>query len=1080
MEFRLLGPLEVEDNGEVILLGGAKQRALFALLLLDRGRAVSTDRLVEEIWAGEPPQTASKSIQVYVSGLRKLLGDGRIVTRERGYELHVEPGETDVDRFDDLVQMASDAPAAEAAARLRDALALVRGRPLEDVLLEPWAAAEVTRLEEGILAAREACIDAELALGRHRDVVPELENLVAGYPFRERFLEQLMLALYRSGRQADALDAYRRGAVRLREELGLEPGRPLRDLEAAVLRHDPALDVEASSEPKLEDAAPRRRRAWKLVVAGAVAALLAAVAATTVALTHGDASLEALPPGVALIDAETGQLRAHISESEIAQPVEVVAGAGSLWVWSLEPHSLVRIDPVDGDITARVGSPFGGDAGWYLPVGDDVWFAGLQDLARVNVDQGQEVDRVHLTDSEARFGLVSVARCAGSLWVADNDEGVVLRVNPETSAVQARIPTLFPWPVACGEGGIWVGSNPVGLRRIDPRTNTIVATAHTQDQYVSIAVGGGYAWAADETKGVVYKVDGNGRIVATYQTGDGARQVSFANGRLWVSNTDAGTVTGIDATSGDMRTYRFGHPLRGIGALGDALLVELADGLTWDDRIDSLQGDFAKIIVPVYTFDPPDPALGSGWSMSMIERTTCSMLLGRPSGPTGPLEPALASALPRVSSDGRTYTFDVRSGVRFAPPSNAAVTAGAVRYSVERALSPKLGDHSPGIGVLGDLEGAVAFHEGRARHVSGIRVRGSTISFTLARPAPDFPARISLPYFCTVPTDTPIVHGGVQPIAPPSAGPYYMAEHENGEYMILKRNPNYSGPPPPLDAIGFREGIAPEQAVARVDSGQADAVLMASEPLLAPTGPVANRPQASTTSRYEALPQLGGALLALNAGRPLFSDVKVRRAANRAIDRAALAAIWSETPSASLLRPGIAGYRPVPGLSLTGDDVTRAGRPRRARMGVPADCDPCRRTFEAVRTALARIGIEVVAARFDDEVVADLGHAELDIADGGFGIDYPDGASLLARVAHTALPAEWRPPGLDAEIDHLERLTGEARAAAAARLALRLALRDVPVITYGYDGVGALISHRLGCDDIDGELDLLKLCVVSD
>ena len=149
-------------------------------------------------------------------------------------------------------------------------------------------------------------------------------------------------------------------------------------------------------------------------------------------------------------------------------------------------------------------------------------------------------------------------------------------------------------------------------------------------------------------------------------------------------------------------------------------------------------------------------------------------------------------------------------------------------------------------------------------------------------------------------------------------------------------------------------------------------------------------------------------------------------------------------------------------------------------MGVPADCDPCRRTFEAVQTALAPMGIDVVASRFDEEVVADLGHAELDIADGGFGIDYPDGASLLARVAHTALPAEWRPPGLDAEIDHLDRLTGEERAAAAARLALRLALRDVPLITYGYDVIGALVSRRLGCDHAEGELDLLRLCVAGD
>ena len=1082
MEFRLLGPLEVEDDGRVIPLGGAKQRALFALLLLDRGRSVSTDRLTDAIWAGEPPQTAAKSIQVYVSGLRKLVGEVRIVTRARGYELRVEPGETDVEHFDGLVRSASEAPPAEAAGLLREALALVRGRPLEDVSLEPWAAAEVTRLEEKILAAREARIDADLALGRHRELVPELEELVAEFPFRERFLEQLILVLYRSGRQADALEAYRRGAARLRDELGLEPGRPLRDLEAAVLRHDPELDlaIPSGDEAAADPVPVRRRRAWKLVVAGSVAAVVAAIAATAVAITGGDASLESLPPGVALIDAETGHLRAHISEKEIAQPVEVVAGAGSLWVWSLQPHSLVRIDPSSGDITAHVGSPFGGDAGWYLPDGDDVWFVGLHDLARVNVDQGQEVDRVHLTDAEGRFGLVSVARCAGSLWIADNEENVVLRVDPATGVVQARVSTLFPWPVACGEGGIWVGSNLVGLRRIDPRTNTIVATAHTQDQYVSIAVGGGYAWAADETKGVVYKVDENGRVVATYETDDGARQVSFANGRLWVSNTDAGTITGIDATSGDMRTLRFGHPLRGIGALDDALVVELAEGLTWEDRIDSLQGDVAKIIVPIYNFDPPDPALGWNWSMFMIERSTCSMLLGRPRGTGGPLEPDLAAAPPRVSSDGRTYTFDVRSGVRFAPPSKAAVTAEAVRFSVERALSSKLGDQSPGIGVLGDLEGAGAFNEGRTRHVSGIHVRGSTISFTLTRASPDFPERISLPYFCTVPTDTPIVHGGVQPIAPPSAGPFYMAEHENGEYLILKRNPNYDGPQAPLDAIGFREGIASEQAVARVDEGKADAVVLAAEPLLAPDGPVAKRSGPSRTSRYEALPQLGGGYLALNAGRPLFSDARVRRAVSRAIDRTALAPIWSETPSASLLRPGIPGYRAVPRLSLTGGDVPRLHPSRRARMGVPKDCDPCQRTFEAVRTVLAPIGIDVVAVEIDDATATSPGDADVDIMDSGYGIDYPDGASLLRKLLSSGFPRDWFPPRVVIAIDRLDRLSGKARADAAALLAMRLALRDVPVIAYGYDSVGALVSRRLGCDDVQGELDLTKLCVAAD
>ena len=156
MEFRILGPIEVEEDGRQVPLGGEKQRALLALLLLSRGRPVSTDRLIDDVWSGKPPPTAVKSVQVYVARLRRALGDGRIITRGRGYELAVAPGEIDVDRFDALVRAASGAPAKEAAARLREALALFRGRPLADLSLEPWAQVEIARLEERQLAALEA------------------------------------------------------------------------------------------------------------------------------------------------------------------------------------------------------------------------------------------------------------------------------------------------------------------------------------------------------------------------------------------------------------------------------------------------------------------------------------------------------------------------------------------------------------------------------------------------------------------------------------------------------------------------------------------------------------------------------------------------------------------------------------------------------------------------------------------------------------------------------------------------------------------------------------------------------------
>ena len=691
MEFRLLGPLEVEEEGKVIPLGGAKQRALLALLLLDRGRAVSTDRLVDEIWAGAPPQTAAKSIQVYVSGLRKLLGEGRIVTRERGYELRVESGETDVDRFDELVRTASEAPPGEAAVLLQDALALVRGRPLEDVSLEPWAAAEATRLEERILAATEARIDADLALGRHRELHPRARAFVAEHPFREGFLEQLMLALYRSGRQADALEAYRRGASRLRDELGLEPGRRLRDLEAAVLRHDPELELEAPPDRPPADALPApppgvdaggcrsdrgragrnggdcgRRDAWRRFARIAAAG------------------------GGAARCRDRSSASAHL-EKEIAQPVEVVAGAGNLWVWNLQPHSLVRIDPANGEITASVGSPFGGDAGWYLPDGDDVWFAGLHDLARVNVEQGQEVDRFHLTDAEGRFGLTSVARCAGSLCIPTTTRASSL-FDPETGAVQARVHTIFPWPVACGDGGIWVGSNPAGLRRIDPRTNTIVATAHTQDQYVSIAVGGGYAWTADKTKGVGLQ----GRPERSDRRDlRGRRRPTGRVLREWSAlglDTDAGTVTGIDATSRRHADVPVRHPLRSVDALEDALLVELADGLTSEDRIDSLQGDVAKVIVPIYTFDPRTRR--SAWTGRCSCRARDVLDAARPTERNR----RLAQAGPRIRATadlGRRQDVHVRCPLR--RPVRAAIECDRDRRggSPLRGAGPVFGARRP-------------------------------------------------------------------------------------------------------------------------------------------------------------------------------------------------------------------------------------------------------------------------------------------------------------------------------------------------------------------------------------------------
>jgi DNA-binding SARP family transcriptional activator len=238
MEFRILGPMEVIEGDRSLSLGGGRQRALLALLLTRPNEVVSTDRLVDELWGSHPPRQAMNTIQQYVSKLRKTLGSDRIVTRPPGYLIRVGPEELDLERFERLV-------AEGEAESLQEALALWRGPALADLAYESFAQEETARLEELRLTAQERRIDADLERGRSADLVAELEQLTAQHPLRERLRGQLMLALYRSDRQAEALAVYQAARSALVEELGIEPAPALQELERAILRQDPGLDLAA-------------------------------------------------------------------------------------------------------------------------------------------------------------------------------------------------------------------------------------------------------------------------------------------------------------------------------------------------------------------------------------------------------------------------------------------------------------------------------------------------------------------------------------------------------------------------------------------------------------------------------------------------------------------------------------------------------------------------------------------------------------------------------------------------------------------------------------------------------------------
>jgi DNA-binding SARP family transcriptional activator len=242
VEFRILGPLEVVDQGRALPLGGAMQRTLLALLLTRANEVVSTDRLIDELWGAEPPRTAANALQYHVSQLRRALAPHEvIVTQAPGYVIRVGPDDLDLLRFELLVEEAQRATPELAARRLREALDLWNGPPLADLAHESFAQTEILRLEELRLAALERRLDADLALGRFAEIVSEVKVLVSEHPLRERPRTTLMLALYGSGRQAEALEVYRETRRLLVDELGIEPSQALQDLEQAILRQDPAL-----------------------------------------------------------------------------------------------------------------------------------------------------------------------------------------------------------------------------------------------------------------------------------------------------------------------------------------------------------------------------------------------------------------------------------------------------------------------------------------------------------------------------------------------------------------------------------------------------------------------------------------------------------------------------------------------------------------------------------------------------------------------------------------------------------------------------------------------------------------------
>lgn len=514
-------------------LGGAKQRALLAILLLHANEAVSRDRLIEAVWGEAPPPSAAGSLDTYVYRLRKLLGPERLARRAGGYVLHVEPGELDVDQFDRLLTsaagMSEASDCADAAAIFVDALALWRGPALADVLYEPFAADCARQLDERRLGAIEQRIETELGMGRDKELVLELKQLVREHPLRERLLASLMLALYRSGRQADALAAFREARVRLVEQLGLEPGPETRELERRILQHDPTL----AAKRHTARTGPRPNRLRVPVAAGL--GLMALLIVGSVLLGSRTASARhTLAPrqnGLVAVDTRSGQVVA--ASALDGTPDAVTAAAGSVWVADPGAEAVSRRDPETGAQIDLI--PIGGEPG-------------------------------------------GIARGGGAIWVASTVGATIVRIDPTTESVTQRIslPGSRPAAITFGDGRVWVADSVAReLFALDPSTGALQRTVGLDLQPSAIAVGRGTIWVAGYNDATVEELNpASGRLIARIRVGDGPAALAFQDGSLWVANSLDATVTRIDpATLATTATISVGN--------GPTALVASGGGGVW-------------------------------------------------------------------------------------------------------------------------------------------------------------------------------------------------------------------------------------------------------------------------------------------------------------------------------------------------------------------------------------------------------------------------------------------------------------------------------------------------------------------
>ncbi|MGO9584508.1 MAG: ABC transporter substrate-binding protein [Acidimicrobiales bacterium] len=972
MELRVLGTTEVLCGGVAASLGGPLQRAVIADLALSAPRTVSIEQLVDDLWDASQPVSAAHTLRAYVSRLRRsLAGIGcadAIVTSGPGYRLGVATSEVDVLLFSELVAHGRRAlaghHAAVAAERLRHALSLWRGPALADIRSAAFAGPAAARLEDSRLEAMEALHDARLQLGEHLELVSELERLIATYPLREHLHAQLMIALYRSGRQVDALGAFQRARNMLVEQAGLEPGRELRELELAVLHQAPELDAAPSpgragagltlQPPGTVGVSPPAEANGAVAMApptarlegshqngqaasgadGPWAAQLAAAAApgqptdfppaadrrrprmkvrrwlgagvsivliVAVGLTKLSGPAAAHPAAVGIDELIATTGRLTGNLSLPSEPGGAASGDGSVWVTSPVSGLLYQVDPATAAVEATV--PVGNGAGAVVAEGTNVWVANTIDgtLSEVSAETDEVMQSIAVGP-----GPTGVAVGDGLVWVADAPASELSVLNPTTGRLTNFALSSSPFGVAFGASSVWLSS---------PGANNVTRFSTAGGPAVQIPVGAGptaiafglgSVWVTNGLDNTVSRINpATDAVVATVPVGDDPDSLAVAGGSVWVANRLSSTLTRIDVrTNSISQSVATGGSPVALAVLGRGIWAPTAGVLNGGPSGGTLQ------VVSSVPTPSIDPALAFPWDPFQFFEGVYDTLVTyqRVGGDDGlQLVPDLALTMPTVTDDGTTYSFVLRPGLRYS--DGQLLRPEDFRRAIERVLELNQNDAT----ALSEIVGAALCQTGRPCDLAaGITVvdRADAVTFHLTAPDPNFLYQLASLFTAPVPAGVPDHNVGTRPV--PSTGPYMIDRYVPGHEVVFVRNPYFREWSPAAEPQGSPERIVwtfgepiPKE-IAEIASGRDDWT----NDFIPDVGALAAR----FPARVHANPAPGIDYVAFNTRVAPFNDQRVRQAFSLAANRGELVDMLggpdAARPACQFLTPDVPGYQP--------------------------------------------------------------------------------------------------------------------------------------------------------------------------